>query len=367
MRLSCDKQVLNEAVMAAARAASQKSSLPSLTGILLEAKDNLLRLTGYNLEMGITCVVDAQVEEEGSVILDAYCFGEIIRKVSGDIVNIKTENFLANIKSLFSEFNITGMDPAEFPQLPAVDEQRSVALPQDMLKSMIRQTLFAVSTSEAKPVHTGALFEIKAGRLKVIGVDGFRLAVRQEQLSKETQDMTFIIPGKTLSELLKLLPDSENEAVIKIGKKHISFILGNTVIISRLLEGEFLNYENVIPRQITLTVKIETKRVVESIEALSVLINEKLKSPIRCVVADGKIKLTTKTATGNGEEDINAKIEGDDIEIGFNNRFMLDALKASESEELVLEFASHLYPIVIKPAKGDKFIFLVLPVRLKND
>ena len=154
MKLSCEKQVLNEAVMAACRAVSQKSALPALTGILLEARDNTLRITGYNLEIGITCLIAAHIEEEGSALLDAYCFGEIIRKVSGDIVNLKTENNLTNIKSLFSEFNITGMDPAEFPSLPEVDEQKSIALPQDMLKSMIRQTLFAISTSEAKPVHT---------------------------------------------------------------------------------------------------------------------------------------------------------------------------------------------------------------------
>lgn len=368
MKFTCEKNLLNEAVMTALKAASSKSSFPALEGILITTLENSIRLTGFDLDLGIECIIEANIIEKGAIVLNSKMFSEIVRKLPDfNVIVESNEKLLTNIKCDMAEYNIVGIAPDEFPELPKVNTEKTIGLPQNLFKNMIRQTHYAISTSESKPVHTGSLFEIENNRLRIVSVDGFRLALRQEELLQQYDNFSFVVPGKTLSELSKILRDTDEIVNISLAKKHILFEFDNNVIISRLLEGDFLNYRNVLPKDIRIVVKVQTKKLIDSVERASLLINEKIKSPIRCNIDNNDIKITCKTVNGNVFDELQSDNSGGTVEIGFNNRYMLDALKATEQENIRLELNTHLTPIVIKPEEGESFIFLVLPVRLKSE
>ena len=371
MKFTCDKILLNEAINAAIRAVPQKSSFAALEGILITAFTNEIKITGFDLNIGIECIIEAQVEESGNIVVKANMLSEIVRKLSNDTVFFSSDkNGNVSITCGPAKIDIVGIGAEEFPELFSVsDLENRIEMPENMLKSMIRQTLFAVSVSESKPVHTGSMFEIKDGTLKIISVDGIRLAIREEKLLTPTADISFVIPGKTLSEILKLLKDEDNIISIKPGEKHIMFEIGNIILVSRLLSGDFLNYRNVIPAEHKIETLIEVRNFLECIERASLVINEKIKAPIRCFFDYDIIKLYSKTASGSAYDELPATVTGGTLEIGFNNRFMIEALRACESEKVRIEMNSSLTPIVLRPEKENdtSFLFLVLPVRLKID
>lgn len=369
MKFSCEKALLMSAISIASRAVAPKSSIPALEGILLEAGDNL-RLTGYNLETGIRTALDADITQAGALVLSSRLFGEIIRKLPDDIVVFSSENYNVNIKCGMSEFNIMATDPSEFPSLPEVEENACrFALPRPALGSMIRQTIFAVSTNESRPVHTGSLFEIEDNELTMVSVDGYRLALRRETLSQKKGDtFSFVVPGAALSEVEKICGDKEEDAWVIQGHRHILFQMGETILISRRLEGEFLAYRNAIPKNNTIRVKCETKALRACIDRVSLIINESLKSPLRCRFENGMLHVNTKTAIGNASDSCPLEGDGQGLEIGFNNKYMMDALKAVPTEHIWLEMTTGVAPCVILPAEGEQnFVYMVLPVRLKND
>ena len=366
MKFSCEKALLLSAVTTASRTVSQKSSIPALEGILIEAT-NVLRLTGYNLETGIRTVVPADITQTGSLVLSARLFGEIVRKLPDDIVYFSAENYMVNVRCGMSEFNILGTDPEEFPELPMVDDLNSFTMEQDALRSMIAQTLFAVSDNESRPVHTGSLFEVEDQQLTVVSVDGYRLALRREPISqkKGVGSFSFVVPGSALSEVEKIC-SGEGDVTISQGARHIMFQTGDIMLVCRRLEGEFLPYKNAIPRNNTIKVEVETRALAASIDRVSLIISEKLKSPLRCVFGDGLVSITTKTAIGDAADQCVIHGDGQGLEIGFNNKCLMDALKNAPADKLRLEFTSGVAPCVILPAEGEeKFIYMVLPVRLK--
>ena len=256
MKFSCEKALLQAAISTTSRAVSPKSSIPALEGILLEAGSDL-RLTGYNLETGIRTIVPADIREEGTLVLGARLFGEIVRKLPDDIVTFQSENYMVNIKCGMSEFNILGTDPEEFPELPTVEYQNSLILPQSRLKAMISQTLFAVSDNESRPIHTGSLFEVDSEGLTIVSVDGYRLALRHESIDKKegAETFSFVVPGAALSEVEKICSDVDEPASVTQGARHVMFKVGDTMLVSRRLEGEFLAYRQAIPRNNTIHVE----------------------------------------------------------------------------------------------------------------
>ncbi len=350
----------------ASRAVAVKSSIPALEGILIEAGEQL-RLTGYNLETGIRAAVPAEIREKGSLVLSARLFGEIIRKMPDDVVVFTSENYMVNIKCGLSEFNILGTDPEEFPELPSVEEQNGLTIGQPVLRSMIAQTLFAVSDNESRPVHTGSLFEVDESGLTVVSVDGYRLALRHEPVdsSQGVLPFSFVVPGSALSEVEKICAGEDAVSVAQ-GARHIQFQAGDTVLVCRRLEGEFLAYKNAIPRNNTIKIEGDARTLLQSIERVSLIISDKLKSPLRCVFGDGMLSITTKTGIGDAADQCPITGDGQGLEIGFNNKYLMDALKAAPADRLRLEFTSGVAPCVILPAEGEeKFIYMVLPVRLK--
>ena len=367
MKFNCEKALLQAAIATASRAVSPKSSIPALEGILLEAGEEL-RLTGYNLETGIRTLVPADVLQTGSLVLGARLFGEIIRKLPDDMVTFQSDNYMVNIKCGMSEFNILATDPEEFPELPAVEYQNCIYLPQSRLKAMISQTLFAVSDNESRPIHTGSLFEADDTGLTIVSVDGYRLALRHEKLdAKEgAESFSFVVPGAALSEVEKICADSDKVATVVQGTRHVMFKVGPTTLVARRLEGEFLAYRQAIPRNNTIHVTGDTRALLSSIDRVSLIISDKLKSPLRCTFDHNVLKITTKTAIGDAYDECPIDGDGTGLEIGFNDMCLRAALKGGPADRVRLELTTGVSPCVILPAEGEEnFLYMVLPVRLK--
>lgn len=380
IQLTCDRQQLVEAVSNVQRAVSSKSSVPALEGILLKAEREGMTLCGFDLELGMTTRLPARIEKSGSVILGARLFSDIIRRLPGDLVKLTVdEKNVTTIESGASEFSIAGMGAEEYPELPSVSGAGEFSVQNDLLKGMIRQTIFAVADSDAKPIHTGTLFELSGGRLRLVSVDGYRLAMREEILTGEgaegtdgldapagsSEEMSFVVPGKTLTEVMKLLPEDDGTVGIQVGRRHILFTIGSYTVISRLLEGEFLDYRSAIPSACQTEVKVNTREFINSVERVSLLITDRLKSPVRCVFGEDSIHLSCSTAIGRANDQFSASIQGAGLEMGFNNRYLLDALRNTEGDEVRIQLNGPLSPMKIMPPEGDSYLFLVLPVRLK--
>ncbi len=367
MKITCDKQTLWGAISKVVLAVSTKSTIQSLEGILLKAKDGMLHLTGYDLELGISTQIEARVLEEGSVVLSAKIFADIVRRLPSDDLTLSCDDkLLCEIKGGLAQYTILGISSDDFPELPSLSGTSSFSVGQNVLSSMINQTLFAVAVTDAKPVHTGSLFDVEGGTATLVSVDGYRLALRREKVSS-TQEMSFIVPGKTLSDLLRLLEDSEEQVNIEVSKKHIMFKISDCLVISRLLEGDFLNYKTAMPTQKTTTVTIKTREFMESIERTSLLISDRLRSPLKVCFEKNQIQISCSTTIGKANDQLDCEIDGEDVEMGFNNRYLLDALKAAGCDQVQLGISGALSPMTITPMQGDDFLFLVLPIRLKSE
>ena len=366
MKFTVEKRLLNEAVTNLQRAVSSKTSIPALEGILIRSEENRLVLTAYDLEIGMQTELPAIISAPGAIILTAKLFAEIVRRSPDEDITIDVDDRnTATITSGVSCFTIIGMDSAEFPELPKITDADTIKMPQELLKSMIRQTLFAVADSTAKPIHQGSLFKIENGNLDVVSVDGYRLALRREAINY-ANNTEFVVPGKTLSEVLKLLKDSEGEVEI-CPSRRILFHIDNYTVISALLEGEFLDYKSALPKDKKTEVTVSTRTMIESVERVSLLITDRLKSPVRCVIGEDTVKLFCTTTMGRATDQISAEISGDQLEIGFNNKYLLDALRAAETDEVRLQLGGPISPMLVLPKEGDAFSFLVLPVRLRSE
>ena len=366
MKIICDSSEFAKACLNVQRTVSGKSTIPALEGIYIEAKDGKVILTGYDLEVGSKIEISAEVASEGRTVLAAKNLCDILRMVPSDTVSLECdERNICKIKSGEAEYSLIGTSADDYPELPALTKFSPVSVNLSVLKDMIRKTVFSVSTGERNPVHTGVKFEIGDGLLVLVAVDGARLAIRRENINytfDETK-LEFVVPAKTLGEIQKLNGEEESEIEILVGERHIIFKFENYEIISRLLEGNFINYKAAIPLSSTTQIKVNTRNIIECIERTSLIITDK-SSPVRCSVESDIKRFSSVTAIGTASDKIAAEIEGSKIEIGFNNRFVLDALKVCDEEEIRIEMGSSNQPIIIKPLEGEKFFFLILPVRI---
>lgn len=366
MKFTVNKSEINEAVSNIQRVVSSKSSIPALEGILMNTHEDQLILSANDLELGIRTNIPSQNDEDGSIVLNAKIFSDIVRKSPAAHITITVdEKNNATIESGKSRFYIGGIDTEEFPELATVMDSVRFEMESSVLKSMIRQTLFAVAESDAKPIHQGCLFHFYDGKLDIVSVDGYRLAKRTEAV-EISEPLSFVVPGKTLAEVNRLLKDTDMGISVYAGKRNIMFSIENYTVVSSLLEGEFLNYQATIPSSHTTLVTVNTRAAIESVERVSLLITERLKSPLHCAFSDNRIGFQCTTTMGKASDMIEADVSGEDLEIGFNNRYLLDALKNTECDEVRLELGSALSPMKILPLEGDSFLFLVLPVRLKG-
>lgn len=368
MNIKCKQSNLMEAVFNVQRAVAVRSTMPTLEGILLKAEGNKLFLYGYDLELGITTNIDAIINKEGKIVLNAKLFSEIIKSLPNDEVTIDVEKDLTvTITCQNSKFSIVGLDGDEYPSLPDVEDTVNLSLESNILRSMIRQTIFAVATDNIKPIYTGTLFEISDNEIKLVSVDGCRLAMRTERINTYiNHPLHFIVPSKALNEISKLLTEDDTRVQISLDEKYVIFEVNNYTFISRLLQGDFLDYNASIPTSYSTQLIIDTKSLINSIERVSLIITEKLKTPVRAIFNQTSLKLSSLTSIGRANDEIHVNIEGDEIETGFNDKYLLEALKNSETDEVKIQLTGPLSPIKITPSEGDSFLFLVLPVRFKN-
>ena len=366
MNIQCSHQELIDAVGNVQHAVAAKSTNPALEGILLRAQGTTLYMAGFDMEIGITITIPATVREPGEIVLSARIFSDIVRKLDGDTVNMETDaRFNTIIRCGQSQFSIMGMTSADYPEIPQVEDGTGFTLSQTVLKSMIRQTIFAVAApNDPRPIYTGTRFEILPDELKLVSVDGYRLAMRREPIRNE-ETMNFIVPGKTLQEVLKLLSDEDKPCSLVVGRRHIIFEIDGYAVISRLLDGDFMDYERIIASEKTSTITVNTRAFVDAVDRVSLVINDRIKSPLLCEFRDGMIGVSCTTPLGSASDQIMAKIDGQEESMGFNSRFLLDALKNSETDAVRIELSGALKPMKILPQEGNSFLFLVLPVRLK--
>ena len=368
MKFSCEKYLIQQAVSIASRCTASKSPIPALEGLLVEAGQDV-RITGYDLKKGIYTSFPADVADPGSIVLNSRLFGEIIRSLPEGIVTVSIDSgFSTSIVCEASDFSIMGSDSGEYPELPSVDRQNAVSIPQNVLSKMIRQTIFAVSDNESRPVYTGSLFEISGDTLTIVAVDGYRLALRKETIDAgDAEDCSFIVPGSALSDVEKLCSDTEDKVEITVGSKHISFVIGDTVLISRRLEGEFLNYRKSIPTDFAIRAEVGRDDLTKVVSRVSLIIDEKTKNPLRVKVDSDGLDIRCRTGVGSAVDQCPAKVTGDaGVTIGFNNRYLLDALKAAPAEAIHIGLNTASSPCVLLPADGsDSFSYMILPVRLR--
>lgn len=369
MKFSCEKKLLQDAIDVAGRAVASKSSIPALEGLLLQAAGQLT-ISGYDMKTGIRTQVDAEVTEPGEIVLKARLFSDIIRKMPNDMVTLSVDSKqMVHLHCGAADVDIPGLAAGDYPELPEVEDDQSLAMQQKILRTMIDEVAFAVSTNETRPIHTGVLFEVGARDLTMVAVDGFRLAVRREAMERaEGGDFSFVAPGAALNQIKNICEDTEDPVEITLGKRHILFRMAQTELICRRLEGEFLDYRAAIPRKNPISVEVDTKLLAESIDRVSVvIINDKLKSPVRCVFDHDKVLLSVRTGDGEARDVCPVDGDGQGLEIGFNNRYLLDALRYAPASNVRVELNTGVSPAIIVPKEGEEnFLYMVLPVRLKS-
>lgn len=366
MKFTCEKNQLVSAISVASRTVAQKSAISGLEGILVRAGVKVM-LTGYNLETGITVSVEADIQETGACVMPARLFFDIVRKLPDDTVSIQVdESFKVSIKGGISSFTITALSADDYPELPDVDSEKGIRVPQNELKAMISGTIFAVSENQARPIHTGVLFEVDNDSITSVAVDGYRLALRR-YLPEESLERTlkFVAPAAALKEVEKILGDTDDPATFYPGSKHILFTIGDATLVCRILEGEFLDWRRVLPQNNPVKLVGNVSRLTDSIERVGLVISEKLKSPVRCKFGDNAAELRTISTIGEAYDVCPIAGDGKDLEIGFNCKYLLDALRAVPDSECTLEMINGLSPIVLNPTEGNRYSYMVLPVRLK--
>ncbi len=368
MRFTCEKSMLSMGLNIASRTVAQKSSLSVIEGILCRAGHGV-SLTGYNMETAITYCVEAEVTEPGQCILPARLFGDIIRRLpEGPVTVLVDESFKISIRAGYASFTISAESAEDYPELPDVNSGRPVRIPQNDLKELISGTLFAVSENQGRPIHTGVKFEVEDDSVSAIAVDGFRLARRTwHPESPIGRQLSFVVPAPGLKEVEKILTDSDEEMAFTLGTKHILFEIGATTLVCRLLEGDFLDWRKVVPTNCPVKLCANVGDLASSIERVGLIVSEKYKSPVRCVFGSNVLQLRTNTTIGAAEDRCSLAGDGKDLEIGFNVRYLADALRVIPGEEVMLELTNNLSPIVLTPAdEKHDFAYMILPVRIKS-
>ncbi len=363
MKALIQKQQLMDAINMVQKAVMQKATLPVLEGIYIEAGEQLT-LIGNCFELGIACTVDADIREKGAIVIHARMFGEIIRRLPDAIISIEVNGGKVKIECMNSFFEIKGMEAESYPLPPTYQEDMAVSLSQGVLRDMIRQTLFAVSQDENRRIMTGILLETKEGAMSLVALDGFRMAVSRTLL-KQNESMRVVLPGKNMSEIHKILESGEEEVrIIKTGSM-VAFEMKNCRIVSKTIDGEFMNYNGYIPTQYETVIVVNRRELEDSLERASLITSDDKRYPVRLNIVGDNMTVFSAAEMGSSKEDISVRNEGGDLQIGFNPKFLIDALKVIPDDNIRISFNSQIGPAILNPIEGDRYLYLVLPVRIK--
>jgi len=347
------------------KAVSPRSSTPILEGILIETQKDVLRLVGTNLELGVESHIEANIIQEGSVVLPSRLLAEIVRKFpEAEIEVTMLDNNRMKFSCLNSTVTLQGFPADEYPSLPDISENKPIEISKMLLGNMIRETIFAVAVDEARPILTGALLEVDGNNVTMVCLDGYRLALRRGRIDSSHDNLKVIIPGKSLSEVGKILQEDDQNISITVSDRHVLFDLGYTRIISRVLEGEYINYKQIIPEDYKTRVKVDTKILASSIDRASLIAREGKNNLIKLSLRDQKITITSNSESGNINEEVPVLLEGKDLDIAFNARYFMDMLKVISDQEICLDFTTNVSPCVVRPIEGSNYTYLLLPVRI---
>lgn len=366
MIISVERSALLDAVTRLQRVVSSKTSMPVLEGILLSAEQGKVTLIAYNLEMGMRKEIYAKCDEAGDIVINARLLGDILRRMNAPQVVISSNEKLAcNIKCGEATFDIMGMAAEDFPEMPTVGSDRTLKIEGSLLSEMVKGTFFATAQNEgAKPILTGINVTVNNSVMQFVAIDGYRLAIKRENVDI-SDDFSFILSGKAVSEAVKLIDENTEEVEMKVGENLISFNINGYDFISRLLEGEFVNYQKTIPSAHTQRVVVNTRELIDTIERVSLLISESFSTPVRCYFNELNVVFTCATSMGRAAETFNTQLEGDSFEIGLNSRYLLDALKAVGDERVQILFNGANAGVLILPIEGNSFTYMIMPMRLR--
>lgn len=365
MKIRCQKTDLVKGVSIVSKAVPSKTTMPILECILIDATTNIIKLTANDMELGIETKVNGEIIEKGKTAIDAKLFSEIVRKLPENDVTLETDgNNTALITCEKSKFNLVCKSGDDFSNLPLVEKDKTITLSQFTLKEIINQTIFSISINDNNKMMTGELFEVENGQLRVVSLDGHRISIRKVDLVNSNENVKVVVPGKTLIEISKILSaDAEAMVNVYFTNNHILFEFDNTIVVSRLIEGDYFKVNQMLSSDYETHIVINKKEMLSSIERATLLIKEGEKRPIVIEITDGKMELKVTSAIGSMNEDIDIEKEGKDILIGFNPKFLIDALRVIDDETVNIYLVNSKAPCFIKD-KEEKYIYLILPVNL---
>lgn len=365
MKLVCSKSNLLNGVQIVSRAVPNKTTMSILECILIDASNGIITLTANDMDMGIETVIEGDIIESGIIALDAKIFLEIVRKLPDSYITINAD---ASCKTLItcekSKFTIIGKSGEDFSYLPMVEKEESILISQFALKEMVRQTIFSISDNDNNKLMTGELFEINGDELKIVSSDGHRISIRKMQLREVYEHKKVIVPGKTLNEVSKILPGgADSDLTVYFTAKHIVFEFDNTVVVSRLIEGEYFSIDRMLSGDYETKVKVNKRELLNCIDRATLLTREGDRKPIVINITDGRLELKIDSALGSMNEEIDIEKQGRDLMIGFNPKFLIDALRVIDDEEVDLYMVNPKAPCFIKNEE-ESYIYLILPVSL---
>ncbi len=369
MKFTCQKTDLIEVLPNVAKATSAKTPMEVLAAVRLQAEGIALSLTGYDLELGIRTEIPAAVEEAGILLADSRLFCELVRRMPEGIITVSSDEHLKiTIRGGDTECQLPGLPADEYPDLPAVEQEAGAVIPQGLLKNMINQTIYAVSLDETKPIFTGELIEMENGAMNIVALDNYRMAIRTEPLPGQ-DPVRFVVPAKALREIEHLLTEDEkNEkpSSIRLDQHHAIFEIGGYSVYTRLLAGDFINYKRSVPTGFKTEMKLSKRELTDSLERCALLISEKNKTAVRFQIEDDCVRVSCQNVIGSIDDVIAGDITGDKLVIGFNNRYLLDAVRAIQGDVVRIQLTAADRAVKIMEADGEGSVAIIMPVQVRR-
>ena len=369
MRFSCSQSTLVKALNIVSKAVTSRTTIPILKGILIKVdEEGFITMSSSDLDISIEDKFEVVDYEPGEIVVQAKLFGDIIRKLPSEIIYIEENEGNLIIRSTSSEFNIVGSPSDEFPKINLGEQAERITFDKELLKEMIKKTSFAASVDESRGVITGVLLEMKEDSLNMVALDGFRMAVSREYV-KNGKEQNIIIPARTLNEVAKIISESETEEEyvdLLLNEKRAVFVIGNIKVVVRLLDGEYVKYNDILPKESQLRIVLNRNNFMEAIERASLFAKVGKNNLIKLNIMENELEITSKSEEGNVRENVYISREGKDLVIGFNSKYLLDSLKAVEDENISMLFNTPISPCLIRPLEGNEYEYLVLPVRITN-
>ncbi len=367
MKIKIEQAELSRALNIVLKAISSRTTVEILKSIYINAHDGKVTLIGNDLNIGIETTIVADVEQSGTIVVDGKMFSDIIRKLPNEIITIAESDKKIHINCLNSDFYLTGNNPKEFPELPMINVEQKIVIDKYILSDMIRQTIFATSHDESRPILTGALFDVKDNQMTMVAIDLYRVALKKVNIISD-DNCHLVVPAKALHELLKIILSDAKSSQISIYKtdKYIKYSVDDTVLIARLLEGEFINYQQIMPTDYKTKLICSKNELYQAIDRASLIANQSKNTSLLFDVKDDYLSITSNTENGSVKEKVKIDLEGPELKIGFNPKYWLDVLKVIEQDNIIIEMTTNISPCIIKPQDDENYTYLLLPIRIMN-